>query len=124
MGAPVAGLMAWLPVKTPVFSLVTFRVTRSCRFVRSRYASTSARCSSVVRLATSGCSGANTRYVAPKIVSGLVVKTAIRDPGLGTTEGLGTGDWGLGETAEPSGCSTELPGGSSLLTLVPSPQSP
>ena len=44
---------------------------------RSTKASTSARCSSVVISATSGCSGASTTKVMPKLVSGRVVYTVI-----------------------------------------------
>jgi hypothetical protein len=79
----VAGFVAYDPVKTPLFSFPTLRDTRSCFAAAATYASTSPRCSSVVRAGTNGCSGASTRYVAPKIVSGRVVKTRI-PPACGT----------------------------------------
>ncbi len=63
-------------MKTPVFSRVSlWRSISLIRPARSTYASTSARRSSVVSSATSGCSGARTMKVAPKSVSGRVVKT-------------------------------------------------
>ena len=40
-----------------------------------RYSSTAAFCPGVVSTSTSGCSGASTMKVAPKMVSGRVVKT-------------------------------------------------
>ena len=43
IGFRVAGFVAYAPVKTPVFSLDVFRVTRSCFADRSTYAFTSAR---------------------------------------------------------------------------------
>jgi hypothetical protein len=53
-------------------------------------ASTAARCAGVVNFATSGCSGAKTRNVAPNNVSGRVVKTSIASllarPASSTTE--------------------------------------
>ncbi len=45
-----------------------------------QYVSTVGRCASVTIRETSGCSGASTMYVAPKRVSGRVVKTAIVSP--------------------------------------------
>ena len=74
----VIGLTAWAPMKTPVFSRSV--LTRSISVLRraaATYASTSVRRSSLVSTATSGCSGARTMKVAPKIVSGRVVKTRI-----------------------------------------------
>ena len=50
---------------------------RSCAAACRTYASTAPRCSGVASVDTSGCSGASTMYVAPKIVSGRVVKTRI-----------------------------------------------
>src|SRR5438445_9561946 len=77
MRSPVAGFTAYEPVNAPVFSALApdLRDTTSCFDVRSRYASTSACWLSVVSAPTCGCSGASTRYVAPKIVSGRVVNT-------------------------------------------------
>ena len=51
--------------------------SRSPASTCATYASTSARCSGTVSLATSGCSGASTINVAPQSVSGRVVNTLI-----------------------------------------------
>ena len=58
------------------------RSRRCCGRV-STNASTSARCSSVVMAATSGCSGASTQKVMPKLVSGRVVNTRMQPRSVG-----------------------------------------
>jgi hypothetical protein len=66
--------LANAPVKTPLLSRSpTFRETRSFAAVAARYASTASRWPLVVIRSSSGCSGATTMKVAPKIVSGRVV---------------------------------------------------
>ena len=63
-------------MNAPVFSLFNSVLWRSDFDADSLiYFSTSSFCSCVVISFTSGCSGDNTQYVAPKIVSGLVVNT-------------------------------------------------
>ena len=76
--ALLTGLMAKAPVKTPVFSFARSVRSRSdFEATFFRYSSTAARCSGAVIVPTSGCSGERTIYVAPKSVSGRVVKTEI-----------------------------------------------
>src|SRR5262245_15363140 len=98
MSRPVAGFTQWPPVKTPVFRVSVFRrETKSMAVAAARYASTSARRSALVRASTSGCSGAKTMNVAPKTVSGRVVKTAMDwrsadvAPGAGPASAAGGG---------------------------------
>ena len=61
---------------TPVFSFDNSVLSKSLLSDATlRYSSIVFFCSAVVMISTSGCSGASTRYVAPNIVSGLVVNT-------------------------------------------------
>jgi hypothetical protein len=77
----LTGLIASAPIAMPVFARsVDSRSISVAARARSTYASTSFRRSGAVRLATSGCSGASTKNVAPKTVSGRVVKTVIDSP--------------------------------------------
>ncbi|MND03367.1 hypothetical protein D3C83_231510 [compost metagenome] len=70
----MAGLVAWAPVKTPVFALSPVRrATMSVFAASARYEFTRPLWSGVVSASTRGCSGAITMKVAPKIVSGRVV---------------------------------------------------
>ena len=70
------GLIAYAPVNTPVFSLLSSVLSSS--FFNKHcflYSSTSFLCSFVVIKSTILCSGAKTQYVAPNNVSHLVVNT-------------------------------------------------
>src|SRR4051795_5059188 len=81
MRSPLTGLIASAPIGTPVFSRSAERRSISVRASAwATYASTSARRSGAVRLATSGSSGARTMNVAPYSVSGRVVKTRSSSP--------------------------------------------
>ena len=77
---PVAGFDANPPVKTPVFSTSAPRSRSLLSLDFALYSSTAARIPGSVSADTSGCSGESTMYVAPKIVSGRVVKTLISSP--------------------------------------------
>ena len=75
-GSSLTGLIAYRPLKTPVFGRsVACRSISEADLVFSRYASNSARCSSVTSSAAREASGATTKKVAPYRVSGRVVKT-------------------------------------------------
>src|SRR5688572_20287826 len=100
IGLPVAGLVEYAPVKTPVFSLASVRCTSERDSAYPRYAPIAscgdlktvpgasgnrpfhasgvfgAQASAMIR-STSGCSGDRTMYVAPNTVSGRVVNTRI-----------------------------------------------
>ena len=73
-----AGFTAYAPVNTPVLSFESSDLSRSDFLAAaSMYSSTASLWSGVVISFISLCSGENTIYVAPKSVSGLVVKTSI-----------------------------------------------
>ena len=83
---PVKTFLANAPVSTPVFSRsAVVRSISAMLRAFSTYARTSARWSCDVMRSTSGCSGASTMNVAPKIVSGRVVKNRISSPGCPST---------------------------------------
>ena len=68
--------MAYAPVKTPVFSLLSSVLSKSDLDAQIfLYSATLSFCSSVVIMSTSSCSGDKTQYVAPNNVSHLVVNT-------------------------------------------------
>ena len=74
------GLTTWLPVNAPRLpsaagSPSAMRSMSVSAAARVRNSSTATRCSAVVSSSTSGCSGARTAYVMPKLVSGRVVNT-------------------------------------------------
>ena len=74
-----------LPVKTPDFCFCSSVLSRSDFWPAAlTYDCTSSLCSSDVRACSCECSGAMTMYVAPNIVSGLVVKTSRLDPPVGS----------------------------------------
>src|SRR3989338_2801207 len=80
MLSPLTGLMAYSPVKIPslrlspdIRRLLLILATFSTKAVTSFSLGVP-----LTNFATNGCSGARTTYVAPKIVSGLVVKTGKR----------------------------------------------
>ncbi len=82
-GFSLKGLRHHAPVNTPRFSSDPSEDSRSTSLVLRAFstkASTAARCSSLVTDETSGCSGASTAYVIPKLVSGRVVKTSNDGP--------------------------------------------
>ncbi len=69
-------------MKTPSFSVAaSVRTVRSARRMRSTKAATACSCGvPAARLSVSGCSGARTMNVAPKSVSGRVVKMRTLPP--------------------------------------------
>ena len=74
---PLTGLMANLPVNTPVFSPSARRSISDSRAALAMYSRASSSCSvPEIRSCTSGCSGASTQNVMPKMVSGRVVNTS------------------------------------------------
>ena len=85
---PVNGLIAYAPVKRPSFSAPSAsRWTRSWLRIDVTHSSSAARsgCPSS-RRGTAGCSGARIIAVAPKTVSGRVVKTRSCSPSFGTSK--------------------------------------
>jgi hypothetical protein len=105
----VTGLIAKAPVNVPVFSFsVADWRSRSDRFFAiSTYASTAALRSGVVIVASSGCSGASTQYVAPKSVSG---PRREHDEGLVAVRDA-EGDLGALAPADPVALHLDDPGG-------------
>src|SRR5678815_5164094 len=96
--APVAGLVATAPVATPFFTRLSWRsrsvlAAAACRYPTIASAGLSAPARQLLgtldgqiggsRASTSGCSGASTRKVAPKTVSGRVVKTSMGPADVG-----------------------------------------
>src|SRR5699024_12064816 len=70
----LAGLIAYAPVNTPVFSLETSERSMSdLFFTSSLYCFTASCCSLITIFSTNGCSGASTQYVERNSVSVLVV---------------------------------------------------
>ena len=113
--SPLTGLIASAPRATPVFSRsVDSRSISVALRACSTYLSTSRRREGGVSEATSGCSGASTRNVAPKSVSGRVVKTVIGSP---------PGWWSVGAVSKTISPPSERPIQFVCIALIGSGQS-